>query len=57
MLFAGVRLRIINGKEWARHVRSEKHRKVVERGGGDGKDGGRERELKSKYFDTFILTN
>ena len=41
----------------ARHVKTEKHRKGVERGGGDGKVGGRECELKSKYFDTFILTN
>ena len=47
----------VKKNKWARHVRSEKHRKVVERGGGDGKDGGRECELKGKYFDTFILAN
>ena len=27
----------VKKNKWARHVRSEKHRKVVERGGGDGK--------------------
>ena len=52
VLFAGVRLRKIYGQGML-GVRS----KGVERGGGDGKVGGRECELKSKYFDTFILTN
>ena len=47
----------VKKNKWARHVKTEKHRKGVERGGGDGKVGGRECELKSKYFDTFILTN
>ena len=47
----------VKKNKWARHVKTEKHRKGVEGGGGDGKVGGRECELKSKYFDTFILTN
>ena len=47
----------VKKNKWARHVRSEKHRKVVERGGGDGNDGGRECQLNNEYVDTSILTN